>query len=100
MMFCQTVVVRSQLCCGVLGSQLQEEGHSMALGAGEEAGSVLGTELEPLTSVAEKRTLAKLIAIMSVLIILSTARHRSTFSGSLLSQSCSTDRLRSIMGIS
>jgi len=56
-----------------------------------------GTELESLTSVAENRTLNKLLSIIdndnhplhSIVI-----RHRSMFSGIFLSLTCSTDRLR------
>ncbi|KAI4880336.1 hypothetical protein NFI96_004093 [Prochilodus magdalenae] len=61
------------------------------------AGSVVGVELDSVVKVAERRTLHKLLSIMDDdehplhTIIIDT---RSKFSGRLLSQSCSTDRLR------
>ncbi|KAI4898908.1 hypothetical protein NFI96_017256 [Prochilodus magdalenae] len=65
------------------------------------AGSVLGLELESLTPLAERRALSKLLH--KLLHIMDNVHHplhstiirqRSSFSGRLLSQSCSTDRLR------
>uniref|UniRef100_A0A3B1JI52 Reverse transcriptase domain-containing protein n=1 Tax=Astyanax mexicanus TaxID=7994 RepID=A0A3B1JI52_ASTMX len=61
------------------------------------AGSVVGVELDSVVTVAERRTLHKLLSIMdddghplhSIIM-----DHRSSFSGRFLSQSCSTDRLR------
>ncbi|KAI4896389.1 hypothetical protein NFI96_003559 [Prochilodus magdalenae] len=61
------------------------------------AGSVVGVELDSVVKVAERRTLHKLLCIMDDdghplhTIIMD---RRSKFSGRLLSQSCSTDRLR------
>ncbi|KAI4873665.1 hypothetical protein NFI96_032777, partial [Prochilodus magdalenae] len=61
------------------------------------AGSVVGVELDSVVKVAERRTLHKLLSIMDNdghplhTIIMD---RRSKFSGRLLSQSCSTDRLR------
>ncbi|KAI4896059.1 hypothetical protein NFI96_010384 [Prochilodus magdalenae] len=61
------------------------------------AGSVVGVKLDSVLKVAERRTLHKLVSIMDddghpLHIILMD--RRSKFSGRLLSQSCSTDRLR------
>ncbi|KAI4884426.1 hypothetical protein NFI96_009490 [Prochilodus magdalenae] len=61
------------------------------------AGSVLGLELESLTPLAERRALSKLLNIMDNVhhpLHTTIIRQRSSFSGRLLSQSCSTDRLR------
>ncbi|KAI4903986.1 hypothetical protein NFI96_007177 [Prochilodus magdalenae] len=61
------------------------------------ASSVLGLELESLTSLAERRALNKLLNIMDNVhhpLHSTIIRQRSSFSGRLLSQSCSTDRLR------
>ncbi|KAI4880985.1 hypothetical protein NFI96_013666 [Prochilodus magdalenae] len=61
------------------------------------AGSVLGLELESLTPLAERRALSKLLHIMDNVhhpLHSTIIRQRSSFSGRLLSQSCSTDRLR------
>ncbi|KAI4901901.1 hypothetical protein NFI96_022255 [Prochilodus magdalenae] len=61
------------------------------------AGSVLGLELESLTPLAERRALSKLLNIMDNVhhpLHSTIIRQRSSFSGRLLSQSCSTDRLR------
>ncbi|KAI4889418.1 hypothetical protein NFI96_008497 [Prochilodus magdalenae] len=61
------------------------------------AGSVLGLELESLTPLAERRALSKLLHIMDNVhhpLHTTIIRQRSSFSGRLLSQSCSTDRLR------
>ena len=61
------------------------------------AGSVVSTELECITSVAERRTLNSLLSIIDnpdhpLHSTIST--QRSSFSNRLLSLSCSTDRLR------
>ncbi|XP_076843384.1 E3 ubiquitin-protein ligase TRIM47-like isoform X1 [Brachyhypopomus gauderio] len=61
------------------------------------AGSVLGLQLEPLTPLAERRALNKLLNIMDNVhhpLHSTITRQRSSFSGRLLSKSCSTDRLR------
>ncbi|KAI4888693.1 hypothetical protein NFI96_005457 [Prochilodus magdalenae] len=61
------------------------------------AGSVLGLELESLTPLAERRALNKLLHIMDNVhhpLHSTIIRQRSSYSGRLLSQSCSTDRLR------
>ena len=60
-------------------------------------GAVVGTELDCLTTVAESRTLSRLLTILdNVHHPLHTTLYgqRSIFSGRLLSLSCSTDRLR------
>ncbi|KAI4899630.1 hypothetical protein NFI96_014632 [Prochilodus magdalenae] len=64
-------------------------------------GSVLGLELESLTPLAERRALNKLLNIMDNVhhpLHTTIIRQRSSFSGRLLSQSCSTDRLRKSFG--
>ncbi|KAI4882863.1 hypothetical protein NFI96_026107, partial [Prochilodus magdalenae] len=60
------------------------------------AGSVLGLELESLTPLAERRALSKLNIMDKVHHPLHSTitRQRRSLSGRLLSQSCSTDRLR------
>ncbi|KAI4899206.1 hypothetical protein NFI96_030735, partial [Prochilodus magdalenae] len=61
------------------------------------AGSVLGIELESLTPLAERRALSKLLNIMDNVhhpLHSTIIRQRSSFSGRLLTQSCSRDRLR------
>ena len=61
------------------------------------AGSVVGTELESLASVAERRVLSKLLAIMNNPehpLHSTIDKQRSSFSGRLLSLHYSTDRLR------
>ncbi|KAI4897529.1 hypothetical protein NFI96_003922 [Prochilodus magdalenae] len=61
------------------------------------AGSVVGVELDSVVKVAERRTLHKLLSIMDDdghLLHTIIMDRRSKFSGRLLSQSCSTDRLR------
>lgn len=61
------------------------------------AGSVLGLELESLTPLAERRALSKLLNIMDNVhhpLHNTITMQRSSFSGRLLSQSCSTDRFR------
>ena len=65
------------------------------------AGAVVATELDCLTTMTERRTLSRLLTILdndhhpphSTL-----NRQRSTFSGRLLSLSCSSDRLRKSPG--
>ena len=61
------------------------------------AGSVVGMELDSLVTVAEERTLNRLLAVLDnashplhTVII----KQRSLFSGRLLLPKCSTDRLR------
>ena len=59
--------------------------------------AVVGTELECLTTVAERRTLSRLLTILDNVHhpLHSTLNgQRSIFSGRLLSLSCSSDRLR------
>lgn len=63
----------------------------------KKAGSVVGIELEPLTSVAERRVLSRLLSILDNPhhpLHSTFSRQRSSFSDRLLSLSCSTDRLR------
>ncbi len=65
-------------------------GNTRKRGAGRlvrQTGSVVGTELESLTSVAVKRTPNRLLSIMD-------NDHQSMFNSRLLSLTCSTDRLR------
>ncbi|XP_051807248.1 uncharacterized protein LOC127534909 [Acanthochromis polyacanthus] len=60
-------------------------------------GSVVGTELDSLTSEAERQTLNRLLSIIdnpSHPLHSSISRQRSSFSDRLLSLSCSTDRLK------
>uniref|UniRef100_A0A3B1JXG3 Reverse transcriptase domain-containing protein n=1 Tax=Astyanax mexicanus TaxID=7994 RepID=A0A3B1JXG3_ASTMX len=61
------------------------------------AGAVVGMELDSLVTIAERRTLDKLLSIMnndSHPLHTTIMKQRSVFSGRLLSQSCTTDRLR------
>src|SRR4029434_10426258 len=60
-------------------------------------GAVVGIELECLRTVAERRTLSRLLTILDNVYnpLHSTLnRQKSIFSGRLLSLSCSSDRLR------
>ncbi|KAI4874531.1 hypothetical protein NFI96_008029 [Prochilodus magdalenae] len=78
--------------------QYQQEGCWATRQAGEESWSCAGRlELESLTPLAERRALNKLLNIMDNVhhpLHTTIIRQRSSFSGRLLSQSCSTDRLR------
>src|SRR4029434_8540624 len=59
------------------------------------AGDVVGTELDCLTTVSERRTLGRLLTILDNdhhPLHSTLNRQRSTFSGRLLSLSCSSDR--------
>ena len=61
------------------------------------AGAVVGTELDCLTTVAERRTLSRLLTILDNVhhpLHSTVNRQKSIFSGRLLSLSCSSDRLR------
>src|SRR4029434_8226632 len=61
------------------------------------AGAVVGIELDCLTTVAERRTLSRLLTILDNdhhLLHSTLNGQRSIFSGRLLSLSCSSDRLR------
>src|SRR4029434_4607956 len=58
------------------------------------AGAVVGTELDCLTTVAERRTLSRLLTILDNVHHSTLNRQKSIFSGRLLSLSCSSDRLR------
>ncbi|XP_059821071.1 fibroblast growth factor 2 isoform X1 [Hypanus sabinus] len=61
------------------------------------AGSVVGTELESMTSVAERRALSRLRSIMENPehpLHSTIQRQRSSFSGRLLSVQCSSDRMK------
>ena len=61
------------------------------------AGSVLGTSLEPVSAVAEKRMLSKLLSIMdnaSHPLHDTLVRQRSTFSNRLILPRCTTERHR------
>ena len=63
----------------------------------KKARAVVGTELDCLTTVAERRTLSRLLTILDNdphQLHSTLNRQRSTFSGRLLSLSCSSDRLR------
>ncbi len=61
------------------------------------SGSVVGAELDTLTSVAEKRILCKILSILDNVhhpLHQNFYRQRSSFSDRLLSLACSADRLR------
>ena len=61
------------------------------------AGAVVGTELDCLTTVAERRTPSRLLTILDNVhhpLYSTVNRQKSIFSGRLLSLSCSSDRLR------
>ena len=61
------------------------------------AGAVVGTELDCLTTVAERKTLSRLLTILDNVhhpLHSTVNRQKSIFSGRLLSLSCSSDRLR------
>ncbi|XP_059801863.1 uncharacterized protein LOC132378747 [Hypanus sabinus] len=61
------------------------------------AGSVAGTELESMTSVAERRALSRLQSIMEnpeYPLHSTIQRQRSSFSGRLLTMQCSSDRMK------
>lgn len=97
-MFYQSVVA-SVLFCAVVcwGGSIKKRDAERMNKLVRKAGSVLGSELESFTSVAERRTLNKLLTIMDNVhhpLHSAVIRQRSTFSGRLLSQTCSTDRFR------
>ncbi|KAI3356593.1 hypothetical protein L3Q82_017793, partial [Scortum barcoo] len=86
--FYQSVVASALLYAVVCWGQPQEEGRSAPGQTGEEGS---------LTSVAERRTLNRLLSITdnpSHPLHSAISRQRSSFSDRLLSLSCSTDRLR------
>lgn len=63
------------------------------------AGSVVGAELDTLTSVAEKRFLRKILSILDNVhhpLHQTISRQRSSFRDRLLSLPCSIDRLRKL----
>ncbi len=65
----------------------------------KKSGSVVGVEIDSVTSVAESRTLNNLLSILDNvhhLLHSTISRQKSTFSERMLSLSCSTDRLRDI----
>ena len=58
-------------------------------------GSVVGIELDILTSVAERQVRSRLLSIMNNPLHCIISRHKSSFNDRQLSLFCSTDRLRS-----
>ena len=88
---------RPLLCCGVLGRQHKEEGCGATRQAGEEGWSCCGHQTGLPHSVAERRTLSRLLTILDNVhhpLHSTLNRQKSIFSGRLLSLSCSSDRLR------
>src|SRR4029434_7516356 len=93
--WCMALRWVSTICCGVLGRQHKEERCGATGQAGQEA--VVRTELDCLTTVAERRTLSRLLTILDNVHHpphSTVNRQKSIFSGRLLSLSCSSDRLR------
>ncbi|XP_060770815.1 uncharacterized protein LOC132881852 [Neoarius graeffei] len=98
LMFYQSVVA-SVLFCAVVswGGSIKKRDTGWLDRLVRNAGSVLGTELESLTSVAERRALSKLLSIMDNVhhpLHSAIIRQKSSFSGRLLSLPCTTDRFR------
>lgn len=81
----------------MLGGNIKKQDASRLDKLVRKAGSVVGTELDSLITVAERRVLSKLLSIMenplhplnSIIL-----RQRSSFSDRLLLLPCSTDKLR------
>ncbi|KAI3375915.1 hypothetical protein L3Q82_003775 [Scortum barcoo] len=96
--FYQSVVASALLYAVVCwGGSLKKKDAARLDKLVRKAGSVVGTELDSLTSVAERRTLNRLLSIIdnpSHPLHSAISRQRSSFSDRLLSLSCSTDRLR------
>ncbi|XP_051278345.1 uncharacterized protein LOC127375945 [Dicentrarchus labrax] len=96
--FYQTVVASALFYTAVCwGGSIKKKDASRLDKLVRKAGSVLGTELDRLTSVAERRALNRLLSIMDNPLhpLHSTIyRQRSSFSDRLLSLSYSTERLR------
>ncbi|XP_076606376.1 uncharacterized protein LOC143332617 [Chaetodon auriga] len=97
-MFYQTVVASALFYAAVCwGGSIKKRDVTRLDKLVRRVGSVVGTEIDRLISVAERRALSRLLSIMdnplhplhSVIF-----RQRSSFSDRLLSLSCSTDRLR------
>uniref|UniRef100_A0A8C4X371 B30.2/SPRY domain-containing protein n=1 Tax=Erpetoichthys calabaricus TaxID=27687 RepID=A0A8C4X371_ERPCA len=97
-MFYQTVVASALFYAVVFwGGSIKRKDASRLDKLVRKASSMVGMELDSLTSVAERRALSRLLSIMeNPLHPLNSiiSRQRSSFSDRLLSLSCSTDRLR------
>uniref|UniRef100_A0A8C4SCW4 TIR domain-containing protein n=1 Tax=Erpetoichthys calabaricus TaxID=27687 RepID=A0A8C4SCW4_ERPCA len=97
-MFYQTVVASTLFYAVVCwGGSIKKKDASRLDKLVSKAGSIVGMELDSLTSVAERRALSRLLSIMeNPLHPLNSiiSRQKSSFSDRLLSLSCSTDRLR------
>ncbi|KAK3519465.1 hypothetical protein QTP70_030629 [Hemibagrus guttatus] len=81
----------------MVGGSLKSRGATQLDKVAKRAGSVVGVELDSLKQVVERRTLNKMLSIMANPdhpLHMVFCKQRSVFSGRLLSQSCSTDRLR------
>src|SRR4029434_7834747 len=97
-MFYQSVVA-SVLSYAVVcwGGSIKKRGAGRLDRLGRKVGAVVGTELECLTTVAERRTLSRLLSILDNdhhPLHSTFNRQKSIFSYRLRSLSCSTDRLR------
>lgn len=96
--FYQSVVASALMYAVVCwGSSLKKKDAARLDKLVRKAGSVVGTELDILTSVAERRTLNRLLSIIDNPdhpLHSTITRQRSSFSDRLLSLSCSTDRLK------
>lgn len=98
LMFYQSVVA-SVLFYAVVcwGGSIKKRDASQLDRLVRKAGSVVGTKLDSIVSVTERRTLSKLLCILDNAdhpLHSTIIRQRSVFSDRLLSLSCSTDRLR------
>ncbi|XP_051789625.1 uncharacterized protein LOC127529603 [Erpetoichthys calabaricus] len=97
-MFYQTVVVSALFYAVVCWrGSIKKRDTSRLDKLVRKAGSIVGMELDSLTSVAERQALSRLLSIMeNPLHLLNSiiSRQRSSFSDRLLSPSCSTDRLK------
>ena len=97
-MFYQSVVASALLYAVVCwGGSLKKRDAARLDKLVRKAGSVVGSELDSLTSVAERRTLNRLLSIIDNPqhpLHNTISRQRSSFSDRLLSLPCSTDRLR------
>lgn len=96
--FSQTFVASALFCAVVCwGGSIKRRDVSRLDKLVRKLGSVVGTQLESLASVAEQQALSRLLSIMDNPLhpLPSTiSRRRSSFSDSILSLSCSTGRLR------
>ncbi|KAI3352050.1 hypothetical protein L3Q82_020867 [Scortum barcoo] len=98
--FYQSVVASALLYAVVCwGGSLKKKDAARLDKLVRKAGSVVGTELDSLTSVAERRTLNRLLSIIdnpSHPLHSAISRQRSSFSDRLLSLSCSTGQTEEI----